>query len=102
MSKLTKEQIDKRRKRMKEEALNRVAKTEQLNIRMDEFSIMQLYARAESEGKPVGTLVREWIVEKLDTKKQTQLENKLEQILEIVASFDERLRQIEKTTTKKK
>ena len=87
---------------MQEEALNRVAKTEQLNIRMDEYSIMKLYSRAEAEGKPVGTLVREWIVEKLDSKKQSQIENRLEKILEIVESFDQRLQQIEKITSKQK
>ncbi len=102
MSKLTKDQLDARRKRMQEEALSRVAKTEQLNIRMDEYSIMQLYSRAEKEGKPVGALVREWIVEKLDTQKQSQLDNKLDKILQLVKSMDSRIERLEKNSSKKK
>ncbi len=102
MSKLTKEQLDARRKRMQEEALSRVAKTEQLNIRMDEYSIMQLYSRAEKEGKPVGALVREWIVEKLDSDKQSRIETHLAKILTIVESLDSRIEKLEKDAPKKK
>lgn len=101
MSKLTKEQLDARRKRMQEEALSRVAKTEQLNIRMDEYSIMQLYSRAEREGKPVGALVREWIVDKLDTQKQSHLDEQLEKILSSIESMNSRVEKLEKHFAKK-
>ncbi len=70
MSKLSKEEIEKRGRRMQQEALKSVAKREQLNIRMDEENIYRLYEFAKLKGKPVGTLVREWIVERLDLEQQ--------------------------------
>jgi uncharacterized protein (DUF4415 family) len=70
MSKLTKEEIAARRKSMQEEALKSVAKTEQLNIRIDEASITRLYAHASKQGKPVGTMVREWTIERLQTEEE--------------------------------
>jgi len=70
MSKLSKEEIEKRGRRMQQEALKSVAKTEQLNIRMDESNIVRLYDLARIKRKPVGTMVREWIVERLDCEEQ--------------------------------
>jgi hypothetical protein len=55
-------------KRVQQEALKSVAKTEQLNIRMDEANTTRLYEIAKAKRKPVGTMVREWIVEKLDSE----------------------------------
>jgi hypothetical protein len=65
MAKLSKEQIAARRKSMQEEALKSVTKSEQLNLRVDGDSIERLYAMAGRQGKPVGTMVREWILERL-------------------------------------
>jgi hypothetical protein len=66
MSKLSKEEIEKRGRRMQKEALKSVAKTEQLNLRMEAINIERLYILARKKKTPVGTLVREWIVERLD------------------------------------
>ncbi len=70
MSKLTKEQILARRKRMQEEALKSVAKTEQLNIRIDAECITRLYDLAGKRKTPVGAMVREWITEKIHEVEQ--------------------------------
>lgn len=53
---------------MQDEALKSVAKTEQLNIRIDQDSIARLYSLAGKQGSPVGTMVREWILERLDAE----------------------------------
>ena len=71
MSKLSKEEIAARRERMQDEALKSIAKTEQLNIRIDEDSITRLYALAGKQGKPVGTMVREWILDRLGSEEQS-------------------------------
>jgi hypothetical protein len=65
MSKLSESELKARRKRMQQEALKSVAKSEQLNIRMDEDCVIRLYSFAAKAGCPVGTMVREWIVERL-------------------------------------
>jgi len=75
MSKLSKEEIDKRGRRLQQEALKSVAKTEQLNLRMDEANIYRLYTLAKNKRKPVGTMVREWIVERLDLEERPHNHN---------------------------
>lgn len=70
MSKMSKEEIERRGRRMQQEALKAVAKTEQLNIRMDEANIRRLYDLAKIRRKPVGTMVREWIVDCLDREER--------------------------------
>jgi hypothetical protein len=70
MSKLSKEEVERRGRRLQQKALKSVAKTEQLNLRMDEANIYRLYTLAKNKRKPVGTMVREWIVERLDLEKQ--------------------------------
>jgi predicted DNA binding CopG/RHH family protein len=70
MSKLTEKQINERRKRMQKEALQSVAKTEQLNIRIDEDNIRRLYSLGAKKNLPVGTMVREWITERLKLEEQ--------------------------------
>lgn len=74
MSKLTNKEILKRRKRMQEDALKSVAKTEQLNIRMDEDNIYRLYNIAGRAGRPVGTMVREWIIDRIKLEERAQKE----------------------------
>lgn len=66
MAKLTREQLDARRTANQQEALRSIAKTEQLNLRIDSEGIERLYEMSGKVGKPVGTMVREWITERLD------------------------------------
>lgn len=72
MSKMSKEEVERRGRRLQQEALKSVAKTEQLNLRMDEANIYRLYALAKDKRKPVGTMVREWIIERLDMEERPQ------------------------------
>jgi predicted DNA-binding protein len=66
MSKMSPEERQRRRSKVATEALESVAKSEQFNFRMEAETIKRLYKRAELQGKPVGALVREWVIEKLD------------------------------------
>lgn len=79
MAKLTNQQIAVRRKRMQAEALKSIAKTEQLNIRIDQKSIIRLYDAAARHKKPVGAMIREWIIDCLNSDEQTnQVESTVE------------------------
>lgn len=66
MSKMTSEERQKRRNRVAAEALESVAKSEQFNFRMDSDTIKRLYEMAAEQHKPVGALVRDWVVERLN------------------------------------
>lgn len=66
MAKLTREQLEARRIANQQEALKSVAKTEQLNLRINAEGIERLYEMSGKLGKPVGTMVREWIMERLE------------------------------------
>jgi hypothetical protein len=71
MSKMTPEERQRRRDRVATEALESVAKSEQFNFRMDADTIKRLYAVAAEQRKPVGALVREWVLEKIEGRQQT-------------------------------
>jgi hypothetical protein len=93
MSKLSAGEIRERRRRMQEEALRSVAKTEQLNLRIDETSILRLYKAADCKGKPVGTMVREWIQDRLSleenpSKKPANIETLIEMISSLHTKID--------------
>jgi hypothetical protein len=91
LAKLSKEEIGARRKRMQSEALRSVAKTEQLNIRIDEQSIHRLYKLAGNENKPVGTMVREWILEKLRTEEQPGGNDPVQKLTELVSILNAKI-----------
>lgn len=87
MGKISKEEIAARRKAMQEEALRSVAKTEQLNIRIDEQSIQRLYMIAGPLGKPVGTMVREWILDRLHSEESPGQQDSLVELKEMLADL---------------
>jgi hypothetical protein len=73
---------------MQEAALRSVAKTEQLNLRIDEASIIRLYKVADSKGKPVGTMVREWIQERLSLEENPNKKSpNIETLMELITSL---------------
>lgn len=90
MSKLSKEEIAARRKRMQDEALKSVAKTEQLNIRIDENSIQDLYSIAARQCKPVGTMVREWIIERLKSEQRATRQDQMKTLIDMVSLLHSR------------
>jgi hypothetical protein len=91
MSKLSKEEIAARRKRMQEEALKSIAKTQQLNIRVDENSITRLYNLAAKQSKPVGTMVREWILDRLLAEEQPDRGEPMQVLVGLVSDLHARI-----------
>ena len=95
MSKLSKTEILARRKRMQEEALKSIAKTEQLNIRIDEDSITRLYTIAGKQGKPVGTMVRQWILDRISTEEEPNKNESLKTIIDLISNLHARIDQLD-------
>jgi len=100
MSKLSDSELKARRKRMQQEALKSVAKTSQLNIRIDEDCIMRLYALAAQEERPVGTMVREWIVDRLKFEEEGGETAQLQVLIDSIASLHTRLDRIDQIEPK--
>ncbi|MBI5173506.1 MAG: hypothetical protein HY986_11520 [Candidatus Melainabacteria bacterium] len=65
MTKMSSEERQRRREKVAAEALESVAKSEQFNFRVDAETIKRLYTIASEQRKPVGALVREWILDRL-------------------------------------
>lgn len=65
MAKLTDAEREERRIKLQEEALESVALRGQFNFRLDGRDIKRLYNLAGKRNQPVSTLVREWVLERL-------------------------------------
>jgi predicted DNA binding CopG/RHH family protein len=58
-----------RRQQLQKAAAKDYAKTEQINFRIDEESVNELIDVANAKGQPLGTLIREWVLERLAEEK---------------------------------
>lgn len=65
MPKLTPKELELRRKKLQEDALESVAARGQFNFRLDGTDIKRLYELAGNRQKPVSAMVREWVIERL-------------------------------------
>lgn len=54
-----------RRARISRTATEKIAKSEQLNFRLEEGTIRELQDMAYAKGLPVGSMVRGWVTERL-------------------------------------
>jgi len=63
------EERARRRASVGKAASEKVAKSEQLNFRLEEQSIIELQDMAFKKGMPVGTMIREWVLERLSQEK---------------------------------
>jgi len=91
MSKLSKKQLKERMDKLKASARAEVAKTEVMHFRMDAPSIEQLYVLAGQKKMPVGALVRQWVLERM------QLEsNPAAEMTVSLVDVSQRLKAIEK------
>lgn len=66
MSKMTKEQLKRRKAELKKIVHAEIIKREVMQFRLEPENIEKLYRIAAQKRKPVGTLVREWIVERIN------------------------------------
>ena len=81
---MTPDERQRRRLKVANEALDSVAKTEQFNFRMEAETIKRLYQCAEAQGKPVGALVREWVIEKLNEEEKAPSTTALMQEIQVL------------------
>ena len=79
---------------MKKAARKQVAKREVLHFRIDQANIFEIYEMAASKKTPVGTMIREWIIERLQQEKDMS-QSKLS-----LQTINKRLIALEKSLTK--
>jgi len=60
------DEIDKRRNRVREAALDSIAARGQFNFRLDGADIKRLYSLAKKSKRPVSSMVREWVLDRLE------------------------------------
>ena len=68
MSKMTKEELKRRKAELKKIAHAEIIKREVMQFRLEPENIEKLYRIAAQKRKPVGTLVREWMIERINTE----------------------------------
>jgi hypothetical protein len=68
-SSMSKEERDRRRATVGKAASKKIAKSEQLNFRIEEQTINELQHMAFGKGLPVGTMIRDWVLERLSQEK---------------------------------
>ena len=62
---MDKRELEKRKAEMTNRARAEVAKTEIVQFRLDPTNILRLYELAEKSKKPLGTMVRNWVLERM-------------------------------------
>ena len=90
--------INKALKEMKQAARQDIAKRCILHFRIDEASILELYEIAGIKKQPIGALLREWMLERLDEEKGNLKQKKTSQnkgYLSKYRSNDNKLLQLE-------
>ena len=93
MGKLSKKQLEERMSKLKASARAEVAKTEVMHFRMDAPSIEQLYILAGQKRKPVGALVREWVMERmqLESNSTTNMKVSLFEVTQRLQAIEKHL-----------
>ncbi len=73
MSKMTKEELKKRKAELKKIVHAEIIKREVMQFRLEPENIDRLYRIAAQKRKPAGTLVREWIIDRIDDEQKTKV-----------------------------
>lgn len=68
MAKISKEQLKKRKAELGKQAREELAKSEVMRFRLAPTSILQLCELAEQKRQHVGTMVREWVLERAEAE----------------------------------
>lgn len=68
-SSMTAAERNRRRAAVGQAASEKISKSEQLNFRVEEQLITELQDMAARKGMPVGTMIREWVLERLSQEK---------------------------------
>lgn len=102
MAKMTPSELSKRKRETLLQARAEVAKTGIVQFRIDEESIQRLYACAAELKKPIGTMAREWVLERLaeEEGRSSSVTTKLYE--DIMTAINLRFDQLEDTLVKEK
>lgn len=102
MVKMTPEELSRRKRETLQQARAEVAKTGIVQFRIDEDSIQRLYARANELKKPIGTMAREWVLERLaeEEGRSSRVTTKLYE--DIITSINSRFDRLEAVLVKEK
>jgi hypothetical protein len=88
---MNKAQLEKRKSETIVRAKAELAKTEIVQFRLDPENIMGLFELAELHRKPVGTMVREWVLEKMRQEQSTPLNSNLRSIENRLSALEKRI-----------
>lgn len=91
MPKMTKEELAKRKSEMAARARVEVAKTEIVQFRVDADSIEKLYEHAAALKMPIGTMVRQWVLERLAAEERSEEKSIQQDYLDSLASLHAKL-----------
>jgi hypothetical protein len=93
MPKVSREQAVKMRTKLQKQARSEIAKKEVMQFRLEPDAIEQLYDMAGKRRKPVGTLIREWIMERLqaETAGGATTEQRLSRVEEQITKLTKKL-----------
>jgi hypothetical protein len=97
MPKMTKAELAKRKKSMTARAREEVAKTEVVQFRVDTDSIEKLYNQATKAKMPLGTMVRQWVLERLTVEEKGTSGDMAQAYFASIESLHERLDRLEKS-----
>ena len=101
-SKMTAKEREKRRRSLGRAATEKIAKSEQLNFRLEEQSIKALQALSKQKNIPLGTMIRSWVLERLAEERlqKPQLEGQALYILsDLHSKLQSLFERIEKNST---
>jgi hypothetical protein len=91
--------ISKALEEMKQAARVDIARRRILHFRIGESNILEIYEMAATKKQPVGTMVREWVLERLKQEQGGSSNNKLHDIEKRVNTLERRLPPARKRAT---
>lgn len=83
---------EKRRNRVREAALDSIAERGQFNFRLDGADIKRLYGLAKKMKRPVSSMVREWVLDRLEKEEGKKVTSPA-----WARSMEQRIAELEKT-----
>ena len=75
------EEIEKRRNRVRQAAMDSIASRGQFNFRLDGNDIKRLYVLAKKTKRPVSSMVREWVLDRLEKEEGKKKQSSICQLI---------------------
>jgi len=96
---MDKRELERRKAEMTARAKAAVAKTEIVQFRLDRSNILRLYELAERNKKPLGTMVRDWVLERM-TSESTSRQLSLTQLPARVKLLESQIQRLIRSSRK--